>query len=205
MSRLDRSADLLRVKIVLAGIPHAGKEEMLRRFAARYEEVTLREVMVGDSRVLNGRIRIPAKEEGAPRIELQLLSVVGEASYHAVTELLLDAVDGVIFVCPIMAREAEAMKENLSRVLYHLRRKERDVDQLPFALHYRPHDDLPDFQIEQLEAFLGLVPGSLPRFFTPMDGSEGLEDSLEHVLQRILDQAAEAAEAPEEEVAAGKL
>lgn len=187
MAFLDRATREVKIKIALAGVPFVGKEEMLRDFANRCGQARFHSSVIGESRILSAFIvnRVPDHPEW--KLTVSVHTVAGQADYNAITELLLDNLDGLVFVCPIRAAEAEELRDSLSLTLFNLRRRSLDLDQLPVVMHYREQERLPGFDISQLERYLGIEPDSLPSFFTAMGENNNLSDSLTSVMLKILE------------------
>ena len=186
MASLDRVTREVKIKIALAGVPFVGKEEMLRDFANRCGQARFHSSVIGESRIFSAFItnRVPDHPEW--KLTMSVHTVAGQADYNAITELLLDNLDGLVFVCPIQAAEAEELRDSLRLTLFNLRRRGLDLEALPVVMHYREQERLPGFDISQLERYLGVEPDSLPSFFTAMGEKNNLSDSLVSVMLQIL-------------------
>lgn len=188
MAFLDHASREVKVKIVVAGVPFICKEEMLRDFADRCGNARFHSSVIGESRILSAFItnRVPKHPDW--KLNLSLHTVAGQADYNAITELLLDNLDGLVFVCPVQSNEAEVLRDSLSLTLFNLRRRGRELDTLPIVMHYREQERLPDFNIAQLETYLGIEPGSRPSFFTAMGEKNNLSESIVAVMMNVLNE-----------------
>ena len=86
--------------------------------------------------------------------------------------MLLDGVDGIIFVAPVDPERAEEIKDSLQSMLFNLTRYEREIGDTPIVLHYHRAEHLLGFDPAMLDQFLGLEEGAVPRFVTRSEGDD---------------------------------
>ncbi len=187
MASLHPERREVKIKIALAGVPFVGKEEMLRDMAAKFGQNDFQTTLVGDSRILSTVLSHQVPDRPDWRFKLGLHTVAGQADYNAITELLLENLGGMVFVCPIQSRGAAELRESLNTTLFNLRRRGRDLERLPVVMHYREQEHLPDFDISQLEHFLGIGHDALPSFHTALGVGNNLSDGILSVLLSVLD------------------
>lgn len=179
----------LRAKVVLVGLPGCGKLQILGDWARRLGGGEVIDEALGDAKVYRADFSWPDIPVKGGVFELAVYTTSGEVEYSALHELLLDGVDGIVFVAPVDPSRAGEILESLSALGEIVSKQGRALPSLPFVLHYHFAEKLPEFNPQDLDDFLGIPPQSIPRVVTQSIGSPDLTGSLAPLLRRILEAA----------------
>ena len=90
-------------------------------------------------------------------------------------------------MAPVDPARAGEILESLVDLGAIITRQNRHLPSLPFVLHYHQAEKLPGFNPNDLDVFLGIEPGSIPRVVSQSDGQPDLTGSLVPLLRRILE------------------
>jgi signal recognition particle receptor subunit beta len=115
---------------------------------------------------------------------LHLYTVPGPVFYDASRQLILEGVDGIIFVADSQAARAEANVESLENLETNLSVNGYTLEEVPMVLQYNKRD-LPEIStVEELDAMLG--PGGRVRFEAIAAKGVGVFETLKEVTKQIL-------------------
>jgi len=185
------AADLL-AKVVLVGPPGAGKASILKAMAEYYAHSSVRAGEVGEGKVFRTEFFWPHALADGGRLRVRLFALSGEPVYHAVGQLLMAKADGLIFVANLARAEGDAVRGALHAMVLNAQRNSLDLSSLPAALHYHRAGAgvlrTPVFSPEEMDQWLGIPPGAVPRFVTEPENSGTLRASVEWIVNRIANQ-----------------
>ncbi|NNM29994.1 MAG: hypothetical protein HKO57_10750, partial [Akkermansiaceae bacterium] len=86
--------------------------------------------------------------------------------YNAASELVMARCDGIVFVADAAGERAVQAREALQAMVSNAQRHKMDLASLPVAMQYHRTDLQPGFNAEEMDAWLGIAPGTMPRFAT---------------------------------------
>ncbi len=175
----------MQAKLALMGPPGAGKQEILRQLAKQQGSGPMHHRKVGETNIYQASWEWQGIPDAGWTTMLAAYTSVGEVEFNAITEMLLDGVDGIIFVAPVDPARAEEIKQCLQTLIFNLKRYDRDIAEIPVVFHYHRAELLPGFDPVILDRFLGLQEGAVPRFVTRSEGDD-LTVSFASVLGEIL-------------------
>lgn len=117
-------------------------------------------------------------------IRISLYTVPGQVHYNATRKLVLQGVDGVVFVADSQRLRREANIESLNNLADNLIAQGMDVVSTPLVLAYnkRDLDDLMDIESLQQE----LNPRSVPAFETCALDGRGIAEVLKTIIRTVL-------------------
>ena len=119
------------------------------------------------------------------RTLFQLYTVPGQVYYNSTRKLVLQGVDGVIFIADSSASMMEENLESLKNLQENLQEYGKDLNSLPWVIQYNKRD-LPDaLPIEELEAKLN--PGGVPYFEGVANTGQGVFPTLKSLAARVLE------------------
>lgn len=189
---IDPKSHEVRLKIVLIGLPGAGKFQILESWSSLQGDGQLREFQMGDASIFRASFRwsnLPRKDWS---MSLSAYTTEGEVAYSAVTEMLLKDADGICFVAPVDGDRAQAIGESMADLGEILRRNRRVLSEIPLVLHYHQAERIPGFDANLLNDFLGIPKDSVPHVMTRSDDASPLTGSLALLLQKVMNVAEEA-------------
>lgn len=175
----------VRAKIVLMGPSGSGKGEILRALSGLQGSGPFLENQVGDSTICQCSWEWTGIPEPGWTLNLSAYSTVGEVDFNAVIEVLLEGVDGLIFVAPVDPSQAEEIKRSLQTLAFNLKRYDRSLASIPVTMHYHRAELMPGFDPAMLDEFLGIKGEEIPRIVTRTQGDD-LTASFASVVGQIL-------------------
>ncbi|MCA9317906.1 MAG: GTPase, partial [Planctomycetes bacterium] len=115
----------------------------------------------------------------------QIYTVPGQVYYNSTRKLVLQGVDGVIFIADSSASMMEENLESMRNLEQNLAEYGRDLTDLPLVIQYNKRD-LPDaMSIEDLEAALN--PRGVPSFEGMAHTGQGVFPTLKALAANVLD------------------
>ncbi len=119
------------------------------------------------------------------RTQFQIYTVPGQVYYNSTRKLVLQGVDGVIFVADSSASMVDENLESLRDLQENLAEYGKDMAAMPMAIQYNKRD-LPDaLPTEELERLLN--PRGLPSFEAVANTGQGVFPTLKAIAALVLD------------------
>lgn len=115
----------------------------------------------------------------------QIYTVPGQVYYNSTRKLVLQGVDGVVFVADSSAAMQDENLESLRNLQENLAEYGRSLEELPLVIQYNKRD-LPDaLPLEELEALLN--PGGAPSFEAVANTGQGVFPTLKALAACVLE------------------
>jgi signal recognition particle receptor subunit beta len=153
-------------KIVYYGPGLSGKTtnlEMLYKNAPKEQCSELKSLATEDDRTLFfDFMSLDLGEIQGMKTTFQLYTVPGQVYYNATREIVLQGVDGIVFVADSHPSRFEANQESLKNLEENLKKKEINFEEIPFVLQYNKRDCDGAVPIEELNRVLN--PRRVPYF-----------------------------------------
>ncbi len=188
MSVINQSAREITAKIVFYGPGLSGKTTSLRRI---YETIrpTHRGEMVslateGDRTLFFDFLPVKVERVGNSAVRLALYTVPGQVFYNATRKLVLQGVDGVVFVADSQPAAMDSNLESFENLCDNLRDMGLAPEQMPIVFQYNKRDLPGVLPVEQLRARLN--PRGLPDFETVAEKGKGVLDVLRAVTKGVI-------------------
>lgn len=119
------------------------------------------------------------------RTKFQLYTVPGQIYYKSTRRLVLQGVDGIVFVADSSAAKLRENKESLADLEENLREMGKTLKDVPIVIQYNKRD-LPDaMTVEQLEREIN--PHGFPHFEAVAPRGEGVFPTLKDLAGRVLE------------------
>ena len=119
------------------------------------------------------------------RTQFQIYTVPGQVYYNSTRKLVLQGVDGVIFIADSSASMLQENLESLANLEENLREYGKDIDELPMVIQYNKRD-LPDaMSVEELDEHLNQR--GAPSFEAIASSGQGVFPTLKALAARVLD------------------
>ena len=183
---VDSKSGEIRIKLVLYGMPHSGKCQILRDWSAQQGDNEVQFSRIGDSSVLRANFRWDHLPQEGWALLVTAYTTEGEISHTAINEMLLQDVDGVVFVAPVDGNRAQEMRQSMVDLGEILKRAESYIGEIPLVLHYHQAEKTPGIQAELLSDFLGVPRNAVPHVLTRSDDGSPLSDSLALMLKKMI-------------------
>jgi signal recognition particle receptor subunit beta len=117
------------------------------------------------------------------KTKFQLFTVPGQVYYNATRKLVLQGVDGIVFVADSQRSRMDDNRESLMNLRENLAEHDFDLDAIPWILQYNKRD-LPDaMSVEEMNALLN--PG-VDFFCAVALQGEGVKETLKDISIKIL-------------------
>jgi hypothetical protein len=196
MAANSREQRELVVKIVLTGLPGSGKAVVLRYIARRHAHDSIRVGEVGGGSVYATEFYWPEELLDGRRLRVRLFALSGRPAYNAVHELLITDCDGLVFAADVRPERLAEAQEVFRGMLFNLERSGRDPKAMPLVLQYHHSGARPEFDLDKMDRWLGIAPGTVERLTACYPREEDdLCAGVEQVVKRIAREAC-----PEQEI-----
>jgi len=119
------------------------------------------------------------------KTKFQLYTVPGQVYYNSTRKLVLQGVDGVVFVCDSQAEKIEENIEALENLKTNLKEYGRDIHSIPVILQYNKRDLPTAMTVEELNARLN--PMGLTTFEAVASTGEGVFPTLKALASLVLE------------------
>ncbi len=119
------------------------------------------------------------------KTKFQLYTVPGQVYYNSTRKLVLQGVDGIVFVADSQADKIEDNLESLGNLRGNLREYGRDFDSIPIVFQFNKRDLPTALPIEVLQEKLGS--GSAPYFEAVASTGEGVFPTLKALASLVLE------------------
>jgi len=114
-----------------------------------------------------------------------LYTVPGQVYYNASRKLILQGVDGVVFVADSLESRMEANLESLDNLMENLMRVDQDLSSVPLVVQYNKRDLDGALPLEHLRAELN-PEGRAPEFEAVANRGVGVFETLQAVGKRVV-------------------
>ena len=185
MAEVSEDALVADAKIVLTGVEGSGKGAILRQMARRYAHDSVLAGEVAGASILRTGFFWPELLGNGGRLRVELFALSGAPDLNAANELLLERCVGLVFVADVREEKLYEAREALRNLIFNAGRKRFELDSMPVALHYTGTERHPGFQPGQMDQWLGIPPGSVPRFVSPLTADGPLCEAVEWVVRKI--------------------
>lgn len=118
------------------------------------------------------------------RVKFQVYTVPGQVLYEDSRKLLLNGVDGIIFVADSRLEYLEDSIRSLNELHVNLGKLGYDEDDIPTVIQYNKRDAATAARIEDLSEALN--PDKIPEFETIASQGKGVFESFETVVQKVM-------------------
>ncbi len=118
------------------------------------------------------------------KVRLQLYTVPGQVFYNATRKLVLNGVDGIVFVVDSQRAMKDSNLESLHNLQDNLSELGLEIDRVPTVMQYNKRDLVDINTIEEMEQLYN--PRRLPAFPTVATSGEGLFEALKTVSQIVV-------------------
>ena len=119
------------------------------------------------------------------KTKFQLYTVPGQVYYNSTRKLVLQGVDGVVFVCDSQAEKIEENIEALENLKANLKEYGRDLESIPVILQYNKRDLPTAMTVEELDKRLN--PMGLTTFEAVASTGEGVFPTLKALASLVLE------------------
>lgn len=196
MAGNSREPQELVVKVVLTGLPESGKAVVLRHIAHRRAHDSISAGEFAGGAVHATEFYWPEQLTDGRRLRVRLFALSGRPAYNAVHELLVADCDGLVFVADVRPERLAEAQEAFRGTAFNVGRSGRDLKTIPLVLQYHHRGVAPEFDLDKMDRWLGVEPGSVERLTACYPREEDdLCAGVEQVVKRIAREAC-----PEQEI-----
>ena len=118
------------------------------------------------------------------KVRLQLYTVPGQVFYNATRKLVLNGVDGIIFVADSQREMKDSNLESLQNLEENLSELGLELDQVPMAIQFNKRDLSNIFTVEEMDKLFN--PRRVPVFSTVATNGTGLWEALKTISQMVV-------------------
>ncbi|MCC6806735.1 MAG: hypothetical protein IT381_04885 [Deltaproteobacteria bacterium] len=188
MSSINFATKEISVKIVFYGPGLCGKTTTLQSI---YQSIKpeRRPQMVSlatdvDRTIYFDFLPVNAYKIGDFIVRLQLYTVPGQVFYNSTRKLVLNGVDGVVFVADSQAQALDDNKESLTNLAENLRELGMAIERVPYVLQYNKRDLPGVMSLEELNKELNQA--GVPSFSTVALTGEGVQEVLKSISRTVI-------------------
>ncbi|MCP5464135.1 MAG: gliding-motility protein MglA [Deltaproteobacteria bacterium] len=116
--------------------------------------------------------------------KFQVYTVPGQVLYEDSRKLLLNGVDGIVFVADSSIEHIEDSIRSMNELKLNLSKLGYQPDEIPMVIQYNKRDSKTAANLEELRKILN--PDGLPDFETVAKTGEGVLDAFETVLSSVI-------------------
>lgn len=189
MVQINFAQKSVTVKIVYYGPGMSGKTtnlEVVHQRAPESNKGDLTSISTdGDRTLFFDFMPLDLGTVAGMRTQFQLYTVPGQVYYNSTRKLVLQGVDGVIFIADSSASMMEENLESLRNLEENLREYGKDIMTIPMVIQYNKRD-LPDaLPVEELEAKINRF--GAPSFEGIASSGQGVFPTLKSLAASVLD------------------
>lgn len=189
MVQINFAQKSVTVKIVYYGPGMSGKTtnlEVVHQRAPESNKGDLTSISTdGDRTLFFDFMPLDLGTVAGMRTQFQLYTVPGQVYYNSTRKLVLQGVDGVIFIADSSASMMEENLESLRNLEENLREYGKDIKTIPMVIQYNKRD-LPDaLPVEELEAKINRF--GAPSFEGIASSGQGVFPTLKALAANVLD------------------
>lgn len=188
MSSINFATKEISVKVVFYGPGLCGKTTTLQ---AVYNSIRpdRRPQMVSlatdvDRTIFFDFLPVNAYKIGDFIVRLQLYTVPGQVFYNSTRKLVLNGVDGVVFVADSQHAALDDDRESLQNLRDNLEEIGMSLRRVPYVLQYNKRDIPECMSVEQMNTELN--PDGVPFFATSALAGEGVQDVLRGIARLVI-------------------
>lgn len=118
------------------------------------------------------------------KVKFQVYTVPGQVLYEDSRKLLLNGVDGIIFVADSRLEHVEDSIRSLDELSLNLNKLGYSPEEIPLVIQYNKRDSATAARVEDLSQVLN--PNKAPEFETIAKDGKGIFESFETIVQKIM-------------------
>lgn len=118
------------------------------------------------------------------KIKFQVYTVPGQAFYEDSRKLLLNGVDGIIFVADSRLEYIEDSLRSMNELRFNLAKLGYNIHEIPMVIQYNKRDCRTAARIDELSKLLN--PNGFPEFETIAKKGKGVSESFERIAQDVI-------------------
>lgn len=188
MARVIRARRLLELKIVYYGAGLCGKTTNLARLHSRFPVERRGEMIQLDTEFERTLFfdYFPANVGtiNGYEVRFDLFTVPGQSFYNLTRRVVLDAVDGIVFVADSSPAREEANRDSLDNLVENLATYGRDLADLPLVFQWNKRDVRGALPVPLLEKTLN--PDGRPSFEAVATEDVGVWETQAAILARVI-------------------
>jgi signal recognition particle receptor subunit beta len=185
---MNRAAREIDCKIVYYGPASSGKTTNLQYVHGRLDPSTRGQLIAptvdGDRTLLFDFLAVEMGSVGGYRTRLHLYTVPGQVRSSDTRRLVLQGVDGIVFVADSHQRRLEDNVESLTDLDAGLASHDIPIADIPCVIQYNKRDLAGALPVDQLEASLN--PGGLTSFEAVATDGTGVLESLTAISRQVI-------------------
>ena len=199
MALLNRSTGEVHCKIVYYGPGFGGKttnlEDVFKRIAGRGEAQMTRLSTEGDRTLYFDLLPLDLGNVLGYRTHLHLYTVPGQPRYNASRKIILEGVDGIVFVADSHPNQFFWNRVSFENLRRNLALASRTLESVPLVLQYNKRDLPEAVSIEQLERLLNS--GGWPAYPAVASTGQGVIETLKAIVGVVVGELARGGESRE--------
>jgi signal recognition particle receptor subunit beta len=178
----------ISVKIVFYGAGLCGKTTSLHTIYASLPEHKRPQLVSlateGDRTIFFDFLPVTAYRIKDFNVRLQLYTVPGQVFYNATRKLVLNGVDGVVFVVDSQRMMRDSNAESLQNLHENLAELGLEIAQVPMVMQFNKRDLGDTFAMDEMEQLYN--PRHIPAFATVATTGSGVFEALKSISQQVV-------------------
>ncbi len=144
MAFINTRKKIVQAKIVYYGPGRSGKTTNLEYICNKYKDRTRTDIVSvsthGDRTLFFDYLPLHLGKIKGYEITIQLYTVPGQVKYESTRRLVLNGVDGVVFVADSMEVRRDKNKESLKNLHQNLKSYDKSIFDIPLVLQFNKRD-----------------------------------------------------------------
>lgn len=188
MSIINPHAKEINCKIVYYGPALAGKTTSmlaLQHKIKSQKRALVKEVSTNERTLFFDFLALSSREKiNKYRVKFQIYTVPGQVLYEDSRKLLLNGVDGIIFVVDSRLEYVEDSLQSMQELMLNLSKIGYEPDEIPMVLQFNKRDAKTAARVSDLSELLN--PRRVPEFESVAANGSGVMESFEQIAQDII-------------------
>ena len=178
-----------KVKVVLAGTPHAGKASIVRALCRKFDAPPLHTLAVAGASAVVGDFVWPEPLPDGGYLTVEVHTFYGAPDHRALSRLLLQGADGIVFLADAEPARVGHAPAYLQEFLGDTDAIELDWGAVTVAVQYHRIETCPGFHTDVMNHFLQIPEGQLECFASTADPGDDATAAIEWVIRQIVQKA----------------
>ncbi|MDO8518553.1 MAG: GTPase domain-containing protein [Deltaproteobacteria bacterium] len=187
MAVIDSTKKEINFKIVYYGPAHSGKTTSIRQLQSKIEgkKSGVKKLNgLGEHTIFFDFLALSSSDIGGYKTRFQIYTVPGQVLYEDSRKLLLQGVDGIIFVADSQMERVADNLSSLTELKSHLQQMGHNPQEVPMVIQYNKRDLPQAPPLEELRKTINI--NHVPDFETVATQGSGVLESFKECARQVL-------------------
>ena len=204
---IHRTLNEIHLKIVYYGPTLSGKTENLNYIYTHIDSSLKSDLLILESKedttIFFDYLQLEMGDIEGKQVKFNLYTVPGQVHYDITRKIVLNGVDGIVFVADSRKEMMDANMDTLLDLEKHLMDGGKSLEDFPWVLQFNKRDLSSAEPIEEMEKKLNLF--GVPSFESVATRGEGVFPTLKAVIKQVITRAQSQLENSQKMAASGGM